>query len=65
MGIVPKGTKLAQKDAFIKDWNTLTPTEKKVYARQMEVYAGFAEHTDDEISRLHDYIESIGDVGFK
>jgi arylsulfatase len=62
MGIVPKGTKLATKDAFIKDWASLSPTEKKVYARQMEVYAGFAEHTDAEISRLHDYIESIGEL---
>jgi arylsulfatase len=62
MGIVPKGTKLATKDAFIKDWSSLSPTEKKVYARQMEVYAGFAEHTDAEISRLHDYIESIGEL---
>lgn len=62
MGVVPKGTKLAPKDSFIKDWDKLTPTEKKVYARQMEVYAGFAEHTDAEISRLHDYIESIGEL---
>jgi len=62
MGIVPKGTKLAQKDPFIKDWATLSAAEKKVFARQMEVYAGFAEHTDAEISRLHDYIESIGEL---
>lgn len=62
MGVVPKGTKLAPKDSFIKDWDKLTPTEKKIYARQMEVYAGFAEHTDAEISRLHDYIESIGEL---
>jgi arylsulfatase A-like enzyme len=62
MGIVPKGTKLAPKDPFIKDWDKLTPTERKVYARQMEVYAGFAEHTDAEISRLHEYLESIGEL---
>lgn len=62
MGIVPKGTKLAGKDPYIKDWDKLTAVEKKVFARQMEVYAGFAEHTDDQISRLHDYIESIGEL---
>lgn len=62
MGIVPKGTKLAPKDPYIKDWDQLSPTEKKVFARQMEVYAGFAEHTDYEISRLHDYIEEIGEL---
>ncbi len=62
MGVVPAGTKLAPKDPFIKDWDKLSPAEKKVYARQMEVYAGFAEHTDDQVSRLHDYIESIGEL---
>jgi arylsulfatase len=62
MGIVPKGTKLAPVDSFIKPWNSLTPTQKKVYARQMEVYAAFAEHTDDETKRLHDFIESIGEL---
>jgi arylsulfatase A-like enzyme len=62
MGIVPEGTKLAAKDSFIKDWNSLSAREKKVFARQMEVYAGFAEHTDDQIARLHQYIESIGEL---
>jgi arylsulfatase len=62
MGIVPKGTKLAPYDDYIKPWNSLTAVQKKVYARQMEVYAGFAEHTDDQISRLHDYVESIGEL---
>lgn len=62
MGIVPAGTKLAPTDPFIKPWDSLSDTQKKVYARQMEVYAGFAEHTDYEISRLHDYIESIGEL---
>ena len=62
MGIVPTGTKLAKKDPYIKDWDKLTATEKKVFARQMEIYAGFAEHTDAEIKRLHDYIEEIGEL---
>jgi arylsulfatase len=62
MGIVPKGTKLAPKDPFIKDWDKLSATEKKVFARQMEVYAGFAEHTDAQIKRLHDYIDEIGET---
>lgn len=62
MGVVPKGTVLPAKDPFIKDWNQLTPVQKKVYARQMEIYAGFAEHTDNQIQRLHDYLASIGEL---
>ncbi|MCU0417458.1 MAG: arylsulfatase [Cytophagaceae bacterium] len=62
MGIVPKGTTLAPKDSFIKDWDELSAVEQKVFARQMEVYAGFAEHTDAQIQRLHEYLESIGEL---
>ena len=50
--MVPPGTKLAPKPEAIKDWDTLTADEKKLFARQMEVFAGFGEYADDEIGRL-------------
>ena len=37
LGVVPPDTKLAPKPAAIKDWNALTPEERKVFARQMEI----------------------------
>ena len=46
LGVVPAGTKLAPKHKDIKDWTTLSADEKKLFTRQMETYAGFAEHTD-------------------
>ena len=52
LGLVPQNVKLAPKPADIKDWDKLSADEKKLFARQMEVYAGFAEHTDNEIGRL-------------
>ena len=60
LGVVPPGTKLAPKPEAIKDWNTLSADEKKLFARQMEVYAGFGEYADNEIGRLMDSIEEIG-----
>jgi arylsulfatase A-like enzyme len=60
LGIVPKDTKLEQKPEDIKDWQNLSADEKKMFARQMEVYAGFAEHTDYEIGRLYDAIKDLG-----
>lgn len=60
LGIVPPGTKLAPKPAAIQDWDTLPAEEKKLFARQMEVYAGFAEQTDYEIGRLVKAIEDLG-----
>jgi len=60
LGVVPPGTKLAPKPTAIKDWDTLSGDEKKLFARQMEVFAGFAEYTDTEIGRL---VNAIGDLG--
>ena len=60
MGLVPKGTKLTEMPADLKDWDALSQKEKKVYERQMEAYAGFMEQTDDQIGRL---ISSIDDLG--
>jgi hypothetical protein len=48
------GTKLASKPADIKDWDTLSPHEKKLYTRQMACLAAFASHTDHELGRLVD-----------
>ena len=60
MGIVPPDTKLAPKPSDIKDWESLSADEKKLFTRQMEVYAGFAEQTDYEVGRLIASIEELG-----
>ena len=60
LGIVPQNTKLAPKPKDIKDWDKLSADEKKLFTRQMEVYAGFAEQTDYEVGRLISTIEKLG-----
>ena len=60
LGVVPPGTRLAPKPKAIKDWDQLTPTEQKLFARQMEVFAGFAAQTDHEISRV---LKALHDMG--
>ncbi len=62
LGIVPKGTKLAPKPKEIKDWDQLSGDEKKLFSRQMEVYAGFAAHTDHQVSRLIDALKESGEL---
>lgn len=62
LGVVPAGTKLADKPEAIKDWDELSADEKKLYARQMEVYAAFGEYCDHEIGRLFAAIEEIGQL---
>ncbi|MDX8338856.1 arylsulfatase [Draconibacterium sp. IB214405] len=60
LGLVPEGTKLAEKPEYIKDWDSLSAPEKKVFARQMEIFAAFGEHIDEQVGHLYDAIEDLG-----
>lgn len=62
LGVVPADTKLAAKPEAIRDWDKLTADEKMLFARQMEVFAGFGEHTDHEVGRLVEAIEAMGEM---
>ncbi|MEX2172582.1 MAG: arylsulfatase [Pirellulales bacterium] len=62
LGVVPKGTKLAPKPEAIKDWDKLSADEKKLFARQMEVFAAYGEYTDFEVGRLIQAIENLGQL---
>lgn len=62
LGVVPEGTRLASKPEDIKDWDTLSTDEKRLYARQMEIFAAFASHTDHEIGRLVSALEETGEL---
>lgn len=61
LGIVPPTTKLPEKPEAIKDWDALSDLEKRAFARQAEVFAGFAAMTDHEAGRLLQAIEDIGE----
>jgi arylsulfatase len=62
LGVVPAGTKLAPKPEAIKDWDKLNADEKKLFSRQMEVFAGYGEYADTEIGRLVDAIADMGQL---
>ncbi len=62
LGVVPPGTKLAPKPEAIKDWDKLSAEEKKLFTRQMEVFAGFGEYADTEIGRLVDAVADMGQL---
>ena len=60
LGIVPKGTKLAPKPKDIRDWNSLSADEKRLFTRQAEVFAAYAEYTDHEIGRMLEAFDAVG-----
>lgn len=60
MGIVPQNTLLPPRNPGDRAWDSLSQTERKVFARFMEVYAGFLEHTDEQIGRLVAHLKATG-----
>lgn len=62
LGIVPADTKLVPLAPGIPAWSSLTAEQKKVYARMMEVYAGFLEQTDHNAGRVIEAIEEAGEL---
>ncbi|MEJ7926358.1 arylsulfatase [Sphingobium sp. AN641] len=57
LGVIPANAKLPDRNPDIKAWAALSPDEKTLYARFMEVYAGFLTYTDHEIGRLVDHLK--------
>jgi arylsulfatase len=60
LGVIPANAVLPDRNANIKSWDSLSPDEKKLYARFMEVYAGYLTYTDFEIGRLVNHLKEIG-----
>ncbi len=60
LGLVPVGTELSVRDPDVEPWEHLGDDARRMYARQMEVYAGFLTQTDHHIGRVLDFVESIG-----
>ncbi|BBX74642.1 arylsulfatase [Mycobacterium shinjukuense] len=61
LGIIPHDAQLTQRPDLFPAWDSLSDTQKKLYARQMEVFAGFSENADWNVGRLLDAIEDLGE----
>ncbi|MEH3103772.1 MAG: arylsulfatase [Sphingomonas phyllosphaerae] len=60
LGVIPRNAVLPERDPGVKPWAKLSPDERKIYARFMEVYAGYLTYTDAQIGRLLDHLKQIG-----
>lgn len=60
MGVIPKNTKLAKKPDDIKDRKKLSDKERKLFARQAEVFAAYLDMADHETGRMIQAIEDMG-----
>jgi arylsulfatase len=61
-GLLPPHTELSPRPEWVAAWDDLAATERRVYARYMEAFAGFLSHTDHELGRLFDRLEAMGEM---
>jgi arylsulfatase A-like enzyme len=62
MGVIPADAKLTPRPKEIPAWDDMSADQKRLFERQMETFAGFAEHTDHEVGRLVDQLQAIGEL---
>jgi arylsulfatase A-like enzyme len=60
LGVIPPDTQLTPWPDDLPKWDTLSPDEKKLFARQAEVFAAYAAYTDHEIGRVIQAVEDMG-----
>ncbi|TYC66104.1 arylsulfatase [Stappia sp. BW2] len=62
MGLFPKDAKITPWPTdHIKNWDELTDVEKKLFIRQVDVFAAYSAYMDDEIGRLVQTLKDIGE----
>jgi arylsulfatase A-like enzyme len=62
LGVVPADAELTPRPDAMPAWDSLSENQKRVYARQMEVYAGYSENADWNVGRVIDAIEEMGEL---
>jgi arylsulfatase len=60
LGVVPAGTRLTPRNEAVRSWASMSADERRLCARHQEVFAGFLDHTDEQIGRLVDYLQLRG-----
>lgn len=61
LGVIPKDSKLTPWPSdVLKPWDQLSDTEKKLYIRQVEVFAAYAAYNDYEICRVIQHFQDLG-----
>ncbi|MGZ6032651.1 MAG: arylsulfatase, partial [Isosphaeraceae bacterium] len=62
LGVIPQNAKLTEWPDSLPKWDSLSADEKKLFARQAEVYAAYTAYTDHEIGRVIQQVEDLGQL---
>ncbi len=61
-GVVPAGTALTPRPPWVESWDSLGTDERRMHARQQEVFAGFLTHTDAQVGRVISALDQLGEL---
>lgn len=61
-GVIPPGTQLAPRNPGVEPWDDLPENQKRLACRLQEAFAAFLDHTDDQIGRLIEGLENLGQL---
>ena len=61
-GVVPEGTVLSPRPAWVPSWDSLDDRERELAERFMECFAAFLSYTDHQIGRVLDFIDDLGET---
>lgn len=62
LGLLPANTQLSEHNPEVESWDQLSPDQQRMYARFQENYAGFVDNLDQQVGKLIDYLQSIGEL---
>jgi arylsulfatase A-like enzyme len=62
LGIMPPDAKLTDWPKSLPQWDSLSTMEKKLFIRQMDVYAAYLAYTDNEVGRVIQEVEDLGEL---
>ena len=62
LGLLPPEAVLSPRDPDVPEWSGLSADARRLYARMMEVYAGFVSHADHHFGRILDTLERVGEL---
>jgi len=62
LGVIPANAQLTEWPDSLPKWDTLSADQKKLFARQAEVFAGYAAYTDHEIGRVIQQVQDMGQL---
>ena len=62
LGVIPANTRLGDRPKDIVAWDSLPAENRRLFARQAEVFAGFLEQTDHEVGRFVKALQDIGEL---